>query len=71
MITKLNFECYLNLETEGKINFLLTSIQWFFTQKKVSLILTKTLSFPQKNSLFFDSRKSHKNANGNSKLIPF
>ena len=52
MITKLNFECYLNLETEGKINFLLTSIQWFFTQKKVSLILTKTLSFPQKTAYF-------------------
>ena len=35
----------MNLETEGKINLLVTFIQRFVTQSKLSLIFTKTLYF--------------------------
>ena len=42
----------LILETEGKINLLVTLIQWFLKQSKQSLILTKTLFFPYKQSIF-------------------
>ena len=40
-----------NIETEDKINFLVTSIQRFATQSKVSLIFTKTL-LPHKTDFF-------------------
>ena len=59
----------LILETEGKINLLVTLIQWFLTQSKQSLILTKTLFFPQKTAYFLnDWHDSYKNAGGNSKF---
>ena len=44
----------LILETEGKINLLVTLIQWFLTQGKQSLILTKTLFFPHKTVNFLN-----------------
>ena len=36
------------LQTEGKINLLLTSIQQFVTQRKQSVVFTKTLYFQMK-----------------------
>ena len=58
MRTILIYQCYLNLETEGKINFLLTFTQWFVTQSKLSLIFIFTkfyfsVTFPI-NMLFFE-----------------
>ena len=47
----------LNLETEGKITLLVTFIQRFVTQSKLSLIFTKTLLFPHKTAYF--SNNSH------------
>ena len=59
----------LILETEGKINLLVTLIQCFLTQNKQSLILTKTLFFPHKAAYFLnDWHESYKNAYGNSKF---
>ena len=52
------------LETEGKINFPVT---WFVTQRKLSLIFTKALLFPNKTAYFWnDSHGSYKNADRNS-----
>ena len=48
----------LNLET-GKISLLVTLIQWFITQSKQSLILTKTLFFPQKKPIFLMTDMIH------------
>ena len=67
MKTKLIFKCYLNLETEGKIKLLVTFIQWFVTQSKLSLIFTKALLFPHKTVYFSNnSHNAYKNADGNS-----
>ena len=64
MKTKLICQYNLNL---GKINLLVTFIQWLFTRGKLSLIFTKTLSFPHKTAYFLnDSHDSYKNADGNS-----
>ena len=40
----------MNLEIEGKISLSVTFIQRFFTQSKLPLIFTKTLSFPRKTA---------------------
>ena len=59
----------MNLETEGKISLLVTFIQRFVTQSKLSLIFTKTLFFPHKTAYFSNNwHKPYKNANVNSKL---
>ena len=42
----------MNLETEGKINLLVTFIQWFVTKSNLSLIFTKTLYFHIKQPFF-------------------
>ena len=57
----------MNLETEGKISLLVTFIQRFVTQSKLSLIFTKTLLFPHKTAYFSNnSHNAYKNADGNS-----
>ena len=77
MRTKLICQCYLNLETESKINLLVTFTQWFVTHNNLSLVFTKTLLFQHKTSYFSnESHDSYKNADVNSKfhitkLIPF
>ena len=59
----------MNLETEGKISLLVTFIQRFVTQSKLSLIFTKTLLFPHKTAYFSNnSHNAYKNADGNSKF---
>ena len=59
----------INLETEGKINLLVTFIQLFVTQSKLSLIFIKILIFPYKTAYFLNnSHDSYKNAGGNSKI---
>ena len=69
MRIKIICQCNLNVETEGKINLLVTLIQWFVTQRKLSLIFAKTLLLPHKRaSLLNDSHDSYKSADGNSKL---
>ena len=45
----------MNLETEGKISLLVTFIQRFVTQCKLSLISTKTLLFPHKTAYFLNN----------------
>ena len=45
----------LNLETEGKISLLVTFIQRFIVQSKLSLIFTKTLLFPHKTAYFWNN----------------
>ena len=61
----------MNLEIEGKTSLLVTFIQWFVTQSKLSLIFTKTLLFPHKTAYFSNnSHNAYKNADGNSKLNP-
>ena len=58
----------MNQETEGKINLLLTFIQWFVAQNKLSLNFTETLLFPQKTQYFLNnSHNAYKNSDGNSK----
>ena len=47
----------LNLETKNKISLLVTFIQRFVTENKLSLIFTKTLLFPH-NTVHF-SNNSH------------
>ena len=42
----------LNLETEGKINLLVTFMQRLVSQSKLSLIFTKALYFHIKQSIF-------------------
>ena len=57
----------MNLEIGDKTNLLVTFIQRFVTQSKLSLILTKTPLFPHKTA--YVSNKLHnayKNAEGNS-----
>ena len=77
MRTKLTCRCNLILETEGKIYFIVTFIQMFVTQSKLSLIFTETLLFSHKTAYFLNDRHdSYKNTDGNSKayiakLIPF
>ena len=58
----------MNLETEGKINLLVTFIQRFVTQSKLSLIFIKTLYFFTSNRIFFEITNACKNADGNSKF---
>ena len=59
----------MNLETEGKISLLVTVIQRFVTQSKLSLIFTKTLLFPHKTVYISNnSYNAYKNADGQSKF---
>ena len=59
----------MNLETEGKISLLVTLIQRFVAQCKLSPIFTKTLLFPHKTTYFSNnSHNAYKNADGNSKF---
>ena len=59
----------MNLEIEGKISLLVTFIQRFDTQSKLTLIFTKTILFPHKTAYFSNkSYKAYKNAGGNSKF---
>ena len=59
----------LNLEAEGKISLLVTFIQWFVTQGKLSLIFNKTLFFPHKTAYFSNiSHDAYKNADDNPKF---
>ena len=60
----------MNIETESKISLLLTFIQWFVTQSKLSLIFTKTLLFPHKTAYFSNnSHNAYKNADGKQPVI--
>ena len=52
MRTKLICQCNLILETKGKINLLVTFIQWFVTQSQLSAIFTETLPLPHKRAYF-------------------
>ena len=56
----------MNLETEGKINLLVTFIQRFVIQSKLSLIFTKTLYFHIKQPIFrnnsYDALKNGDNS---------
>ena len=59
----------MNLEIEGKISLLVTFIQRFDTQSKLTLIFTKTILFPHKTAYFSkNSHNAYKNADGNSKF---
>ena len=59
----------MNLEIEGKISLLVTFIQRFVTQSKLSLIFTKTLLLSQKAAYFSNnSHNADKNAEDNSKF---
>ena len=59
----------MNLETEGKISLLVTLIQRFVAQSKLSLIFSKTLLFPDKTAYFSNNLQgAYKNADGNSKF---
>ena len=59
----------MNLETDSRISLLVTFIQRFVTQNKLSLIFTKTLLFPHKTAYFSNnSHNAYKNADGNSKF---
>ena len=59
----------MNLETEGKISWLVTFIQQFVTESKLSLIFIKTLLLPHKTTYFSNnSDNAHKNADDNSKF---
>ena len=60
---------YLYLETEGKINLLVTFIQWFVTQSKLSPIFTKTLLFPHETAYFGMTPDSYENADCSSKFM--
>ena len=44
----------LILEPQGKINLLVTFIQWFVTQSKLSLIFIETLLIPHKTAYFLN-----------------
>ena len=68
-ILKLICSGNLILETQGKVCLLVTFIQRFVTQSKLSLISTETLLFPHKSASFLnDQLDSYKNADGNSKF---
>ena len=57
------------LETESKISLLVTLIQRFVTQIKLSIIFTKTLLFPHKTAYFLNkSYDMYKNADCDSKF---
>ena len=59
----------MNLEIEGKISLLVTFIQRFVTQSKLSLIFTKTLLFPHTTAYFSNnSHNVYKNADDNTKF---
>ena len=59
----------MNLETEGRISFVVTFIQRFVTQSKLSLIFTETLLFSQKLACFSNNlHDACQNADGNSKF---
>ena len=59
----------MNPETEGKISLLVTFIQRFFTESKLSLIFTKTPYFQHKTTCFSNnSHNAYKNADDNSKF---
>ena len=59
----------MNLEIDGKVSLLVTFIQGFVTQSKLSLIFTKTLLLTHKKAYFSNNlHNAHKNADGNSKL---
>ena len=49
----------MNLETEGKISLLVTFIQRFVTQSKLSIIFTKTLYFHIKRPIFRITHMTH------------
>ena len=52
MRKKLICQCNLALETEGKIYLLVTFLQCFVTQSKLSPIFTETVLFPRKTGYF-------------------
>ena len=52
--TKFIYQCILLLVTEGKIVLLVTFIQWFVTQSKISLMFTETLLFAHKTAYFLN-----------------
>ena len=59
----------MNLEIDGKVSLLVTFIQGFVTQSKLSLIFTKTLLLTHKKAYFSNNlHNAHKNADGNSKF---
>ena len=59
----------MNLEIEGKIILLVTFIQRFVTETKLSLIFSKTLLFPHKTAYFLNnSHNAYKNTDSNSKF---
>ena len=68
MRTKLTCQWSLTQETEGKIYLLVTFIQRFVTQSKLSLIFTERLLFPHKTAYFLSDRHDSykKMATGNS-----
>ena len=54
---------------EGKISLLVTFIQRFVTQSKMSVIFTKTLLFSHETACFSSNlRDAYKNADVNSKI---
>ena len=77
MRTKRTRQCILALQTEGKICLLVTFIQRFVTQSKLSLIFTETLLYSHKRGYFLNDRHDpYKNVDGNlnsyiTKLIPY
>ena len=59
----------MNLKIEGKISLLVTFIQRFVTQSKLSLIFTKTLLLTDKRAYFSNNlHNAYKNADGNPKF---
>ena len=60
----------MNLGSEDKISLLVTFIEQFVTQSKLSLIFTKILMFPHKTIYIYNnSYNAYKKADGNSKFI--
>ena len=60
----------MNIETESKISLLLTFIQWFVTESKLSLVFTKTLLFPHETAYFSNSsHNAYKKADGKQPVI--
>ena len=59
----------MNPETEGKDSLLVTFIQRFVTQSKLSLNFTETPLFPPKTAYFLNNlHDAYKNADCNSKF---
>ena len=73
MRTKSICQCNLILVTEGKINLLVTFIQRYVTQSKLSLMSTQMLLFPDKAAYLFSlTDMTHGNSKFNvTKLISF